>query len=400
MPYSQTPPRGLTTIIALMTMIGPFTIDTYLPSFPDIEATYGVSRSLLSQSLGIYLAAFAFSTLAFGPLTDRFGRRVIIIFSLSLYILASVGCAMANNYSDFILYRIIQGVAAAGGLVAGRAIIRDVFSPQDAHYAMSRIMMLFAIAPAIAPVIGGWLHDLYGWHSVFYFLAGYASIILLASLFLIPETLEQSHRQSLHPVKVTRVYINSLKNQRFMFLILVVTCYFSGLFLYIASAPTIIFNFLHLDVGDFSFMFFPLVGGLIIGAWLSGRLSRRWEMQRTIKLALTLMLIGSMLNMLQALWLPPMIITSFTPLMIYTCGIGIAMPAMTILALDCFPKNRGTASALQGFFQMIGNALVASLAAPFLSLHPGHLAFGQLILLAGALFLWWRLSLIKVKPAL
>lgn len=376
-------------------MIGPFTIDTYLPSFPDIEATYGVNRSLLSQSLGIYLAAFAFSTLLFGPLADRFGRRIIILYSLSLYIFASVGCAMANDYSSFLMYRVIQGIAAAGGLVAGRAIIRDVFSSQDAHHAMSRIMMLFAIAPAIAPVIGGWLHDLFGWQSIFYFLAGYACLILFTTLFLIPETLDQSHRQSLHPASITRVYVNSLRHQRFIALILIVTCYFSGLFLYIASAPTIIFNFLQLDVGDFAFMFFPLVSGLIFGAWLSGRLSHRWKMEQTINLALTLMLLGSMLNMLQALWLPPMIISSFIPLMLYTCGIGIAMPAMTILALDCFPKNRGTASALQGFLQMIGNALVASVAAPLLQLHPSHLAFGQLSLLACALFIWWRLSRIK-----
>lgn len=399
MPYSQTPPRGLTTIIALMTMIGPFTIDTYLPSFPDIEAEYGVTRALLSQSLGFYLAAFAFSTLAFGPLTDRFGRRIIILFSLSLYIFASVGCAMANDYSGFLLYRIIQGIAAAGGLVAGRAIIRDIFSPQDAHHAMSRIMMLFAIAPAIAPVIGGWLHDLFGWQSVFYFLAAYASIIFFMSFFLIPETLPQSHRQSLHPVNITRVYVNSLKHKRFVFLILIVACYFSGLFLYIASAPTVIFNFLQLDIGDFAYMFFPMVGGLIMGAWLSGRLAHRWKIERTVKLALTLMLTGSILNMLQAVWLTPMIMTSFIPLMIYTCGIGIAMPAMTILALDCFPKNRGTASALQGFIQMLGNAFIASLAAPFLSLHPSHLAFGQLALLACALFLWWRLSMKTNSPS-
>lgn len=392
MPYSKTPPRGLTTLIAFLTMIGPFTIDTYLPSFPDIEAEYGVSRALLSQSLGFYLVAFAFSTLAFGPLTDRFGRRIIILCSLALYIFASVSCATANDYQSFLFYRTIQGIAAAGGLVAGRAIIRDVFSPQDAHHAMSRIMMLFAIAPAIAPVIGGWLHDLFGWHSIFYFLAAYAALIFLSTLYLIPETLNQSHRQSLRPVSITRVYINSLKHKRFVFLILIIACYFGGLFLYIAGAPTVIFNFLELGVGDFAYMFFPLVGGLIFGAWLSGRLAHRWEIERTIKLALTLMLSGSILNMLQAVWLQPMIITSFIPLMIYTCGIGIAMPAMTILALDCFPMNRGTASALQGFIQMLGNAAIASFVTPFLSMHPSHLAFGQLSLLIIALLLWWRLS--------
>jgi len=385
-----TPPRGLTTIIALMTMIGPFTIDTYLPSFPAIEAEFSISRALLSQSLGFYLAAFAFSTLIFGPLTDRLGRRMVILISLLFYIAASIGCALSNDYSTFLIYRILQGVAAAGGLVAGRAIIRDVFSPQDAHHAMSRIMMLFAIAPAIAPVIGGWLHELFGWHSIFYFLAFFACIIFVLVLFHVPETLESSHRQSLHPMSIARVYGRTIIHRRFQSLIFIVAFYFGGMFLYIAGAPTVIFDFLDLGTGDFGFMFIPIVVGLIFGAWLSSRLAHQWPMPRTIGLALGLMLLGSLLNILQSFF-NPMIFTFITPLMIYAAGIGIAMPALTVLALDCFPKNRGTASALQGFVQMMANALVASLAVPLLSQQASHLAIWQFIMLVCALLLWWRL---------
>ena len=397
MSYSQTPPQGLTTIVALMTMIGPFTIDSYLPSFPAIEAEFGITRTLLSQSLGFYLAAFAISTLIFGPLADRLGRRPVILISLLFYIVASIGCALSSDYSTFLIYRIMQGIAAAGGLVAGRAIIRDVYSPQDAHHAMSRIMMLFAVAPAIAPVIGGWLHDLFGWHSVFYFLALFAILIFFLVFFHIPETLSPAHRQSIHPVNVARIYARSLMHHRFQSLIFIVAFYFGGMFLYIAGAPTVMFDFLKLESGDFGVMFIPMVAGLIFGAWLSGRLAHRWPMERTIKLALTLMLLGSLLNLLQSLWLSPMIITSVIPLMLYASGIGIAMPALTVLALDCFPKNRGTASALQSFVQMMTNALVASLAVPLLSQQPSHLALGQLILLACALLLWWRLPALSAQ---
>lgn len=391
MPYTKTPPRGLTTVIALMTMIGPFTIDTYLPSFPSIEAEFNISRTLLSQSLGIYLAAFAFSTLVFGPLADRFGRRFVILGSLLIYIMASIACALSDSYSTFLLYRILQGVAAGGGLVAGRAIIRDVYSPEDAHHAMSRIMMLFAVAPAIAPVIGGWLHDLYGWHSVFYFLAIFSAGVFLLVLFHVPETLDQDHRQSIHPVNVARVYGRTLIHHRFQSLIFIVACYFGGLFLYIAGAPTVIYDFLNLGSGDFGWLFIPMVAGLIFGARLSGQLAHKWPIEKTIKLALILMVIGAILNAAQSFWLSPMISTSMIPLTIYTTGIGIAMPAMTVLSLDCFPKNRGTASALQGFVQMMGNAFVASLAVPLLSLQPSHLALGQLALLTCALLLWWNL---------
>lgn len=391
MSHTQTPPPFLATIIALMTMIGPFTIDSYLPSFPDIEAEFNISRALLSQSLGFYLGAFAIATLFIGPLADRLGRRHVILISLILYIAASVGCALANDYSTFLMYRIIQGTVAAGGLVAGRAIIRDVYSPQDAHKAMSRIMMLFAIAPAIAPIIGGWLHDLFGWHSVFYFLAIYAGLIFLLVFFYIPETLQPSQRQSFHPAKVARVYVRTLMHRRFQTLIFVVAFYFSGLFLYIAGAPAVIFEFLKLGTNDFGVMFVPLVGGLIFGSWLSGRLAHRLPMERTIKLALMFMVTGSALNLLQAVALIPMIITSILPLILYTTGVGIAMPAMTILALDCFPANRGTASALQSFVQMMGNAFIASLAVPLLQLQPNYMASGQFLLVVAALLLWWRL---------
>jgi len=391
MSISQAPPRGLTTIIALMTMIGPFTIDSYLPSFPAIEAEYGISRPLLSQSLSFYLAAFAIATLIFGPLADRLGRRKVILISLLLYTAASIGCALANDYSTFIFYRIMQGITAAGGLVAGRAIIRDIFNPKDAHHALSRIMMLFAIAPAIAPVIGGWLHDFFGWHSVFYFLAFYSSLIFILAFLRIPETLTPEMQQSFHPINVARVYGRTLKHKRFQFLIFIVACYFSGLFLYIAGSPTIIFDFLKLDSNHFAVMFFPMVGGLIVGSWFSGRVAHHWPVEKTIKLALTLMISGSILNMAQAFWLTPMTLATVIPLTLYTCGIGIAMPAMTVLALDCFPNNRGTASALQGFVQMMGNALIASLAVPLLHTRPEHMAAGQLLLLTCALILWWRL---------
>jgi len=386
-----TPAKGLTIIIAMMSMIGPFTIDTYLPSFPAIEAEFGVSRALLSQSLAFYLAAFAISTLVLGPLADRLGRRKVMLGTLLFYIAASIGCAMANDYGSFLLFRLLQGAAAGGGLVAGRAMIRDVYTPQDAQKAMSRVMMLFGLAPAVAPIIGGWLHDAFGWHSVFYFLAVYSALVFILVFVHLPETLAPTQRQSFHPVNVARVYGRALVHRRFQTLVFMVACYFGGMFIYIAGAPTLIFDFMQLESGDFAVLFIPMVAGMIFGAWLSGQLAHRWPLQRTLTLALTLMALGALLNTAQALWLAPMVASVVVPLMIYTCGIGIAMPAMTVMSMDCFPNNRGTASAVMGFIQMLGNALIASLAVPMLSQQPSHLALGQMALVAIALILWWRI---------
>jgi DHA1 family bicyclomycin/chloramphenicol resistance-like MFS transporter len=387
-PHRETPPKHLTLIVALLTMIGPFTIDTYLPSFPAIEAEFGVSRALLSQSLAFYLAAFAISTLVWGPLSDRLGRRAVVVSTLLLYLFASLGCALAGDYGSFLVFRLLQGVAAGGGLAAGRTMIRDVHSPQDAQRAMSRVMMLFALAPAVAPMIGGWLHDAFGWHSVFYFLALYSALMLVLVLLRIPETLPTSMRQSFHPLNVARVYGRTLIHRRFQSLVFMLACYFGGMFLYIAGAPTVVFDFLKLGVDDFSVLFVPLVGGLICGAWLSGRLAHRWHAERTVALALTLMTLGTVLNSAQALYLSPLVVTTIIPLVFYTTGIGIAMPAMTVLSLDCFPHNRGAASAVQGFIQMMGNALIASLAVPLLGHRPDWLALGQLSLVVITLLLW------------
>ncbi len=394
----STPAKGLTIIIAMMSMIGPFTIDTYLPSFPAIEAEFGISRALLSQSLAFYLAAFAISTLVLGPLSDRLGRRQVMLGTLLFYIAASFGCAMATDYNSFLMFRLLQGAAAGGGLVAGRAMIRDIYSPQNAQKVMSRVMMLFGLAPAIAPIIGGWLHDAFGWHSVFYFLVLYSALVFVLVLTQLPETLASHLRQSFHPVNVARVYGRTLVHGRFQSLAFMVACYFGGMFLYIAAAPTVIFDFMQLESTDFAILFIPMVAGMIGGAWLSGQLAHRWPQRRTLTLALTLMTLGTLLNTAQTLLLPPMIISMIVPLMIYTCGIGIAMPAMMVMSMDCFPNNRGTASAVMGFVQMLGNALIASLAVPLLSQHPSHLALGQTALIAIALVLWWRIPAQQEKP--
>jgi DHA1 family bicyclomycin/chloramphenicol resistance-like MFS transporter len=386
--HSVTPPKYLTLIVALLTSIGPLTIDTYLPSFPAIEAEFAVSRALLSQSLGFYLVAFAISTLVWGPLSDRLGRRAVVVSTLLLYLFASLGCALAGDYGRFLLFRLLQGVAAGGGLAAGRTMIRDVYSPQDAQRAMSRVMMLFALAPAVAPIIGGWLEDAFGWHSVFYFLALYSALMLATVVLWIPETLPKSMRQSFNPLYVARVYGRTLIHRRFQSLVVMVACYFGGMFLYIAGAPTVVFDFLKLDVHEFGVLFVPLVAGIVFGAWLSGRLAHHWQVERTVTLALMLMTLGAVLNSAQALYLSPLVVTTIIPLMFYTAGVGIAMPAMTVLSLDCFPYNRGAASSVQGFMQTMGNAFIASLAVPLLGHRPDWLALGQLSLIAITVLLW------------
>jgi DHA1 family bicyclomycin/chloramphenicol resistance-like MFS transporter len=382
--------RHLTLIAALLSMLGPFSIDTYLPSFPAIELEFGVSRAVLSQSLAVYLLAFAASTLVWGPLADRFGRRLVILVSMFLYTLGSVGCALADSAGTFLLLRIAQGLAASGGFIASRAMIRDAHDADSARRAMSQVMLLFALSPAIAPVLGGWLHDQFGWRSVFWFLSGFGMMLVVMGFF-IKETLVHEQRQSIHPGAVVRVYIDSLRNKRFPALILSLAFAFAGLFLYIAGAPTVIYDFLGLDSEDFGWLFIPIVTGLMVGASISSRLAHRWPANRTISAGYGLMIIAAMLNLLATAFTTASILTVIGPLVLFVLGLAILMPAITVLALDCLPQHRGTAASMQGFLQMVTNAAVASIAVPFLHARWLHFVSGQLVFLLLAVMLWLRL---------
>jgi len=381
----------LTVIAALLAMIGPFSIDAYLPSFPDIEAEFGISRAMLSQSLAVYLLAFSLSTLAWGPLADRYGRRLVILVSMVIYTLGSIGCALAQNHEIFLLLRVVQGLAASGGFIAGRAMIRDAHDAEAAHRAMSQVMLLFALAPAAAPVLGGWLHDQYGWRSVFWFLTVMGSALIVMGMF-VTETLPLDQRRSIHPASVVRVYTAAILNRRFLFLILSLALSFGGLFLYIAGAPTVIYDFLGLGSDDFGWFFIPMVAGMMVGASVSGRLAHRWPARRTITSGLVMMTFAAILNLATANLAPASIFSVVGPVVLYVLGLAVMMPAITVLALDCLPTHRGTAASLQGFVQTAANSAVASIAVPLLHTRWLHFVLGQLLFLLLAAGLWYRVG--------
>jgi len=385
--YIQENKHHLTVIAALLSMVGPFTIDAYLPSFPDIEARFGISRAVLSQSLAVYLAAFAVSTLLWGPLSDRIGRRLVILASLSVYFIASAGCALSTDTGQFMLFRILQGFSASGGFIASRAMIRDAHDAGSAHKAMSQVTLLFAIAPAIAPILGAWLHDHLGWRSVFWFLTLFGVLLVVMTVF-IEETLASELRRSFHPVSVFRVYASTLMHRQFPAMTLSLSFTFAGAFVYIAGAPTVIYDFLGLGSDDFGLQFIPMVAGLMTGAFVSSRMAQRLPPARIVFIGFSVMALAVMLNLLQVNLLDARVVNVIGPLVVYVFGLAIMMPALTILALDCFPHNRGAAASMQGFFQMLVNAGVASIAVPLLHTKLQHFVLGQLAFLSIALTLW------------
>lgn len=377
------PPRGIALLLAALSALGPFSIDTYLPSFHDIGAKLGASPLEVQQTLSAYLLPFAAMTLWHGAIADAVGRRRVILVTLALFGLASAGCVFATGIEQLWMLRALQGMTAGAGIVISRAIVRDLFDGPPAQRLMSRITMMFALAPAVAPVIGGWLQTLFGWRSVFAFLVLMTTALWLACWRLLPETLPVARRQSLRPSYLGRSYWNVLTAPPFLLACAALSLNFAGFFIYVLSAPVFLMHHLGISETGFLWLFGPAMGGLMCGSWLSGRLAGSWSLPRTIAGGYAVMASAAAVNLGLCLTLPPSLPWSVAPLFVYTLGMAMAMPCLTLLALDPYPQQRGLAASCQTFLQSSFNGLAAGLIAPALWGSTLTLATGMTALLAG-----------------
>ena len=364
MAEAQRSTRTFAILLAGMAALGPFSIDTYLPSFHEIAEDFGATPLQVQQTLSAYLLAFATMTLWHGALSDRFGRRRVILVALALFGAASVGCAFATSIEQLWVWRALQGVTAGAGMVITRAIVRDLFDGPPAQRLISQITMMFALAPVIAPLIGGWLQTWFGWRSVFAFLVLMTTVLWIACWKFLPETLAPEKRQSLHPAYLGRAYLKVLTSPPFLLASSALSLNFSGFFIYVLSAPVFLMTHLGVPETGFLWLFGPAMSGLTLGSWLAGRRAGRHPPGTTVKLGYIIMTGAALLNLGINLSLPPGLPWSVAPLFVYTLGMALAMPNLTLFALDPFPDNRGMAASCQTFVQSGSNGLVAALIAP------------------------------------
>ncbi len=358
---------ALAVILAALAMIGPFTIDTYLPSFPYIGADLQATPAQMQQTLSLYLFTLALMTLFHGTLSDSFGRRPVILVSLALYVVTAVGCALAASLPQLLFWRAVQGLAAGAGIIVGRAIIRDSFSGHEAQRLMSLVTMIFGIAPAIAPVIGGWLQALFGWRPIFWFLATYGVVLFLAALRRLPETHPLAARQPFQARPLLRNYLRLGGDPKLVLLCLAIAFNFAGFFLYVVSAPAVIYDLLGMSEKDFAWLFVPGISGVMFGAFLSGRLAGHLSPRRTVFVGYLIMCGAVVFNICYSLFFPPALPWTVLPVMIYTIGMALAMPSVSLIALDLFPQLRGMTSSLQGFAHSLFAGLTAGVVSPLLS---------------------------------
>lgn len=379
---------ALALMLAALAMLGPFSVDTYLPAFPNIQASLHASAIEVQQTLTAYMLSFAVMILWHGALSDAFGRRNIILVSLAVFAVATLGCAASHSVHYLWAFRMLQGVSAGAGVVIGRAIIRDLYTDAPAARLLSLVTMIFSIAPAVAPILGGWIVKLLDWRSIFLFLFVYTVVLLWYCYKRLPETLPLDKRQPFNPHFLAGSYKQIFRSPLFHLKAGAVAFNFAGLFLYVAAAPVFITVHLGLGPDQFAWQFVPAVGGIFFGAFATNRLAGRIAIPRQVLIGFGFLIASGLANVAYHALFPPALPWSVLPLFFYTFGMSMVAPGATLLVLDLFPNIRGTVASCQSFTLTLLAALVAGVIAPVLSHSVLWLAAGQLGFALLALLFW------------
>lgn len=345
-------------ILACLVALGPLSVDMYLPAMPAMAEALATDTVHMHLTMSAYLWGFSVFHLACGPLADRYGRRPLLLAGTGLFVLASIGCAQAATVEELTTYRFIQGIGACTGPTLARTITRDVFGPRDAARALSLIAMIMALAPAIAPGLGGLVMRYLPWPVVFVFLATYGTVVLYVILRHIPETLPQP--QSLRPVRVAANYLLLLRDPVFLPVAIASALVYSGLIAYLASSGFVFITMLGVPVEYFGLIFLSSVVGYVAGSALSARLASQHEPAQVMLAGGALAATATLLMLIFHLLVPMSVLALVLPMTLYSVALGITLPHAMALAMAHFPHIAATNAALFGFLQMGLSAVITA----------------------------------------
>ncbi len=383
----------LAVLLALLSMIGPFSVDTYLPAFTGIARSIGATPVEMQQTLSGYLFGFAAMNLFHGALSDSFGRRRVILWGLAVFTAASAGCALSQHIGALVFFRVLQGMASGAGIVVSRAVIRDMFPQADAQRVMAQVTIFFGVAPAIAPMVGGLLIAHTDWHAIFWLLVAIGAALWWVNWRWLPETLDPAQRQPIHVAHLLRGYWQLGSSARFVALAFASGIPFNGMFLYVLSAPVFLGEHLGLAPTQFFWFFVLNIAGIMAGSWLSGRLAGRIAPKRQIRWGFVVMAAISVVNLAYAAVLPSSAPWALLPIAVFSFGWALMVPVVTLMVLDLAPDRRGMASSLQAFIGSVANGIVAGVISPLMMHDTVALAAAALAMLGVGIGAW-----LWVKP--
>ena len=376
-------------LLGLLTALGPLSIDMYLPALPSMANSFGVSVAAMSNSIPAYFLGLAVGQLFYGPISDRFGRKPPLYFGLSLFVLASVWCALSTELSSLLFARTLQALGGCVGVVVARSAIRDCLSPQDSAQAYAMLLMVMGVAPILAPMLGATLLLFASWQAVFWVLAAVGVGCLLVIHFRFKETLAVENRRSLAIGSVLRTYAQLLGDWRFMLPALAGACLLGALFVYISACSGLLMGYFKVSETAFAWLFGINASGFVIVSQLSARFVRRYGLFKVFACGALIQWVGGMSLMLLALtpWVSLPLV--YAILFMTIAAIGLTAPNSTAMALADQGQRAGMASALMGAMQfglgLLGGALLHALA---LSEVLGIGVMMALMISVGGLVLW------------
>ncbi len=367
----------LILILGLLTAIGPFSIDMYLPAFPDIAKGLNTTIARVMLSLSSFFIGISAGQLIYGPLLERFGRKKPLYAGLSIYLLASIGCAMATSIDALILFRLLQAVGGCAGMVAARAMVRDLFEVKENAKIFSMLMLVVAVSPIIAPTLGGYITAALGWRYVFVMLIVVAFIILIGVYFLLPESRKPDASFSLKPRPIFQNYMGIIRQPQFYTYALTGAISSAGLYAYISGSPHEFMEIFKVSEQQYGWIFALIAMGLIGASQINTVLLKNYTSEQIIKAALSFQsIIGIVLAVVTYAGWGELFVTIFLIFIFLGCQ-GFIFPNSSALSLATFGHNAGSASAMLGAIQMFigaGASAIVSLLQNYFSPMAGVMA--------------------------
>jgi DHA1 family bicyclomycin/chloramphenicol resistance-like MFS transporter len=351
----------LIVVLGSLTAMGPLANDMYLPSFPSIAREFSAPASAVQLTLAIYFIGLSAGQLAYGPLSDRFGRKRPLMFGLMLFIVTSIGCAFATSVRALVAWRLFQALGGCAGMMVPRAVVRDLFDARESVRVLSLLLLVMGLAPILAPLAGGQLLVTFGWRSIFWAQFAYAAIGLAAVTFLLPESLPPERRREDTPGEMFSVYAGLLRDRVYMAYVLAGGLIFAGMFAYIAASPFVFIELFHVPPERFGLYFGTNAFGMIVASQVNARLAGRVEPGTILRVVLPTAA-GAGLVLLITAWTG---VAGFAgilvPLFVFVSSLGFVAPNTTALAMAPHGRVAGSASALLGTVQFLLGAGAATL---------------------------------------
>jgi DHA1 family bicyclomycin/chloramphenicol resistance-like MFS transporter len=362
----------LMLILGLLTSIGPLSIDMYLPAFPSIAKNLNTSVSNVMLSLSSFFVGISIGQLLYGPLLERYGRKTPLYFGLGLYTISAIACAFAMSVETLIIFRFFQALGGCVGMVASRAMVRDLFDVKDNAKVFSTLMLVVAVSPIIAPTLGGYITTYLGWRYIFIMLIIVILFIILGIYFLLPESKKPDPNFSLKPASILKSFATIVKEPQFAIYTFTGAVAYAGLYSYISGSSFVFIQVFGVTEQHFGWIFALVAGGLITASQFNTRLLKRFSSEQIIKGALTIQGVVGIILVSTSIFGWSELYSTIVLVMLFLCCQGFLFPNASALSMAPFANNAGNASALMGFIQMSVGALMSAVVSELVRVLPNN----------------------------